>query len=195
VSAAAEHTHYLPSTPPQSLGITADVAAIRKVPEEPTWQSWPPCRNRMYLSSIRLLIIRSSNHFSEQCHGPNALGEDCNTIRWQKGSSKSLRIPSLSTTPLYLDGPKTATAFVPATQSQATMDQGKCPVNGCGQSRITPDCRRELCRKRCRGLGCTSKNHPPKTPSRTAPAAPLFFMPPLPSYPPCPLPLPHHPWV
>jgi hypothetical protein len=36
--------------------------------------------------------------------------------------------------------------------------------------------------------GCRSKNHSPKTPSRTAPVAPPFFMPPLPSQPPFPLP-------
>ena len=67
------------------------------------------------LSSIFLPIIGSSNLFSEQCHGPNSLGEDCNTIRWQKGSSKSPSISRLSTTPsLYLGGPTTATTFVPA---------------------------------------------------------------------------------
>jgi len=61
---------------------------IRKVPEQPTWQSWPPCRNRLYLSSIFLPIIGSSNYFSEQRYGPNFLGKDCNTIGWQKGLVK-----------------------------------------------------------------------------------------------------------
>jgi len=46
-----------------------------------------------------------------------------------------------------------------------------------------------LCRRHCRELGgCTSKNHLPHTPSRMATVAPPFFMPPLPSYPPSPLP-------
>jgi len=62
-------------------------------------------------------------------------------------------------------------------------------IEGCGQSRIAPDCIRQLCRKHCRDLGgCRSKNHPPKTPSRTAPVAPPFFMLPLPGQPPFPLP-------
>jgi hypothetical protein len=139
---------------------------------------------------MHLLVIRSSNHFYEQCHGPNSLGEDCNTIRWQKGSSKSPSISPLSTTPsLHLGGPTTATAFVPATQSRATMAQGKCGVDGCGQSRIAQDCKRQLRREHCRDLGgCSSKYYPPKTPNRTAPVAPPFFMPPLPSQPPFPLP-------
>ena len=74
-------------------------------------------------------------------------------------------------------------------QSRATMAQGKCDVEGCGQSRIALDCPRQLCRKHCRNLGgCRSKNHPPQTPSRTTLVAPPFFMPPLPSQPPFSLP-------
>ena len=46
-----------------------------------------------------------------------------------------------------------------------------------------------LCRRHCRELGgCISKNHLPHTPSRMATVAPPFFMPPLPSHPPFPLP-------
>ena len=39
-----------------------------------------------------------------------------------------------------------------------------------------------------RSRGCRSKKHPPKIPSRTAPVAPPYFMPPLPSQPPFSLP-------
>ena len=36
----------------------------------------------------------------------------------------------------------------------------RCPINGCGQSRIAPDCQRHFCRKHCiAGGGCSSKTH------------------------------------
>ena len=152
-------------------------------------QSWPPCRNRMDLSTIFLPIIRSSNLLFEQCHGPNSLGKDCNTIRWQKGSSKSLStspFPQLFLVPRWSNN---CHHFCSRHQSRATMAQGKCDVEGCGQSRIALDCPRQLCRKHCRNLGgCRSKNHPLQTPSRTTLVAPPFFMPPLPSQPPFSLP-------
>ena len=54
-----------------------------------------------------------------------------------KRARRSLRASPLSAAPsLYLGGPTTATIFVPATQSQATMAQGKCDTEGCGQFRI-----------------------------------------------------------
>ena len=126
------------------------------------------------------------------------MGEDCNTIRWQKGSSKSLSIsPPSTTASLPIGAPTTATPFVTTTQSQGTVTHGKCPVQGCGQSRIAPDCGRQLCRRHCREAGgCSSKNHPPKTPGATAPVVPPIVIPPplLPSAAPVPLgPIAHPP--
>jgi hypothetical protein len=89
-----------------------------------------------------------------QCHGPDAEGEDCGTVRWQKGSTKS---PSHS--------PPHATQRIPILQlpagAAATSTQEGCPTPSCGQKRIAPDCKRRLCRKHCiaEGSGCLSKNH------------------------------------
>ena len=119
------------------------------------------------------------------------MGEDCNAIRCQKGSLKfpSISPPSTSAS-LPIGAPTTATPFVTTIQSQGTAIHGKCLVQGCGQSRIAPDCRRRLCRRHCREAGWrSSKNHPPKTPSATAPVVPPMVIPPplFPSAAPVPL--------
>jgi len=195
MSAAAEHTHYALSTLPHSLGITCRCRFVPYARCNPTWQSWPPCRNRMYLSSIFLAIIGSSNHFSEQCHGPNSLGEDCNTIRWQKGSSKSPSISPLSTTPLHLGGPTTATAFPPPNPKQPRLRE-KATSKVVDNLASLPIADASFAEG---ALPRTRRNHPPQTPvGRHRKPLPFscrhcqaiyhshyshFY------------PLPHHPWV
>ena len=102
------------------------------------------------------------------------------SIRWEKGSSKSTSIsPPSTTASLPIRAPTAATPFVTTIQSQGTATHGKCPVQGCYQSRIAPDCGRRFCRRRCREAGwCDLKNHPPKAPSATAPVAPRMVIPP-----------------
>ena len=61
-----------------------------------------------------------------------------------------------------------------------TVTHGKCPMQGCYQSCIAPDCGCQLCRRHCQEAGgCSSKNHPPKAPSVMAPVAPPMVIPPL----------------
>ena len=113
------------------------------------------------------------------------------SIRWEKGLSKFPSIsPPSTTASLTICTPTTATPFVTTIQSQGTATHGKCPVQGCYQSCIAPDCGSRLCRRHCREAGgCSSKNHPPKAPSATAPVAPPMVIPPLllPSAAPVPL--------
>ncbi|KAF8953929.1 hypothetical protein BDZ97DRAFT_1603433, partial [Flammula alnicola] len=75
------------------------------------------------------------------CHLTNAQGEQCKFIRFAPGGSKSPSAspPSMSTpafppTPLALP-----TGPVPS----------RCPIQGCGQTRIAEDCPRRICRKHC----------------------------------------------
>ena len=102
------------------------------------------------------------------------------SIQWEKGSSKSSSIsPPSTTASLPICTPTTATPFGTNIQSQGTATHGKCPVQGCYQSRIATDCGCRLCRRRCREAGGYSlKNHPPKALSATAPVAPPMVIPP-----------------
>jgi len=68
--------------------------------------------------------------------------------------------------------------WFPPTKSNSDRKPDGFLVHYCGQPLIAPDCGCQLCKRHCRDLGeCTSKNYPPKTPSRTATFAPPFFTP------------------
>ena len=77
--------------------------------------------------------------------------------------------------------------FPPPNPKQPWLKESATPkaVDNFASPRLhTPALQEALPRSR----GCRSKKHPPKIPSRTAPVAPPYFMPPLPSQPPFSLP-------
>ena len=142
MSAAAEHTHYPINPASFSRRYSARVTNMTIVAS--LSQSYVLILDFF----VHYRIIGSSNHFTKQCHGPNSLSEDCHTILWQKGS-KSLSISSLSTTPsLHLGGLTTATScFCSRHPIPSNHSPGKVPRQRCGQSRIAPDCGRQLFRR------------------------------------------------
>ncbi|KAF8968976.1 hypothetical protein BDZ97DRAFT_301254 [Flammula alnicola] len=107
------------------------------------------------------------------CNGPNSQGESCRTVRWKKGSSASPSSSPPATMPLpsfpaALQAFEPAGSFLAASQTvaqsvfatSAPAGTPRCPISGCGQSRIAPDCQRHFCRKHCiANGGCSSKTH------------------------------------
>jgi len=107
------------------------------------------------------------------CHRKNTNGIQCSFFR-RLSKSPSISPPLLSE-PTF------------AASSSITQGSGKCPVAGCGQSRIANDCPRRICRKHCieKG-GCSSKKHKPEV-HTTTPAishqAPQMPLPPVTIFP------------
>lgn len=87
--------------------------------------------------------------FFATCHAANDKGEKCTFIR------RASRSPSASPTL-----PFQATFPDPILVAPPAQTTSRCPVSGCGQTRLADDCPRHICRKHCiEQGGCTSKKH------------------------------------
>ncbi|KAF8802795.1 hypothetical protein BYT27DRAFT_7215152 [Phlegmacium glaucopus] len=101
------------------------------------------------------------------CHLVNEQGEPCQFFRWAPGSSKSPSTsPSIPSTSTLLPpiAHVTPVSTLPPPIAHVASIAGptplRCPIQGCGQTRIADDCLRRVCRKHCVGQGgCASKKH------------------------------------
>ena len=99
-----------------------------------------------------------------KCHLANEQGEPCQFFRWAPGSSKSPSAsPPTLATPTLPSIPVAATytsAPAPVTTTSSGLNPSKCPIQGCGQTRLADDCTCRFCRKHCLDAGgCSSKTH------------------------------------
>ena len=99
-----------------------------------------------------------------KCHLANEQGKPCQFFRWAPGSSKSPSAsPPTLATPTLPSIPVAATytsAPAPITTTSSGPNPSKCPIQGCGQTRLADDCTHRFCRKHCLDAGgCSSKTH------------------------------------
>ena len=132
------------------------------------------------LASVLFLLYLT---FPNQCNQVKD-GISCNFFRWKKGSMRSPTAsptltttspnlptpsPTLPTSPMGIFDaartvPSPANVLHPVAQKLHPVISHSvttvCPVPGCNQSRIHPDCQRRVCRKHCvLAGGCSLKTH------------------------------------
>ncbi|KAF8204613.1 hypothetical protein BJ912DRAFT_938851 [Pholiota molesta] len=120
------------------------------------------------------------------CNGPNSKGESCGTIDWKQvpvsptPPSQYPVLPVVHSPSGYIATPPSQSfteptrSFSPSNSFSSTSQSVggsvfatsappgilRCPISGCGQSRIASDCQRRYCRKHCIvNGGCSSKTH------------------------------------
>ena len=134
-----------------------------------------------------------------QCHNVDANGVQCNFVRFAPGSRSSTQSPTLSPPLLQEQAHATVSVAIPSDSSIPVLPAArKCPIDGCGQNRIAPDCASQWCRKHCVALYegiCPSKKHKranadgvatgiaTASPSLPPPPPPALLLPSLPTAP------------
>ncbi|EDR15933.1 uncharacterized protein LACBIDRAFT_321019 [Laccaria bicolor S238N-H82] len=82
-------------------------------------------------------------HLIATCHLANEQGEPCQFFHWAPGSSKSPSAsPPTLATPTLPSIPVAATytsAPAPVTTTSSGLNPSKCPIQGCGQTRLADD--------------------------------------------------------